>query len=213
MIKKIIELTTINIVGLLFTNIALPQTLVSGGLQNAGNPGPTTVTLNLVYDAMNAEMSIIKAYVSKNGKCPAAGHFGEQAGNLSINNGASCDVITRFGYNNPGPLSGKTIRMVIKNGNANPDAVDFSFRQTISDIDFGSNGVTPSFLKNPPRAFAYSNTIMPSSFGNVPSAGVHDVLTSTYQQIANESSAANPTSSSSIASSDTDPGTFSYNIR
>lgn len=172
------------------------QQLTSGGIQNAGNPSPATISLNLVYGLMDAAMFTIKDYFDSHHQCPPANHIFRQTNNLTLSNGPYCDVIVNFNSKNTGVLSGKTIRLLIKNGSTTPENIDFSFRQAITNIDYGSNGTAPSFLLKPQRPFSYSYTMMQSQFGNVPSADLASVLQKTYEEILAYAAAANSSSSS-----------------
>lgn len=192
MVKFNAKLCLLGVIGLFCSNHSGFGEIVSGGLQNIGNPGPAAVMLNTAYTGMNAMMSQISDYAIQNNKCPPANYFSNQASaGFSLSNGSNCDVIIQFGRNTPGVLQAKTIRVVTNVSGVPINPSDFALRQVITNIDFGSNGTDPSFLLHQAPAFTYSSTLQGTSFGNAASAGLSDVLNDNYQQIASASSTAN----------------------
>lgn len=195
--KLSLRLQMTSVIGLWYAQICFAD-IVNGGLQNMGNASPATIILNLVHVGMNATLASISSYTAQHHQCPPANYFLQRSDNgLVIYNGSKCDVIAYFGANVPGVLKNKTIRTVIKYSSTYPNPADFAFRQTITNIDYGSNGYDPSFLLNQPPPYTWSHTLQASYFGNAASAPLQNVLYDNYDTIAKHSSAANSTSSSS----------------
>ena len=189
--------------------------IIGGTLANASAPGPSGVALNIMYSSINIEMDLIAAYYQKYNKCPAADLFLKQSNHSadlihSVTNGNNCDAIGQFSGRAPGNLQNTTIRMVVKISGPN-SSIDFGFRQPITDIDT-KIGHNASFLQQPQKLYAWSNTAMGSNFGPVPSAPTALVLSATYDQIANGSSTANSTSSSGGSSGNLGTGSGSATI-
>lgn len=194
--------------GLLLSQASFAQ-LTGGGLQNIGNPGPSQTLLNLLYPAMNAALDIVAEYVSAHNKCPPANFFSKQGNNISIFNGPNCDMLAQFnGRNLPGALQGKTIRIVIKiDQGQTPTAADFVFRKIITNIDYGPTGSDANILLVQPPPYTWSHTLQGTSFGNVASAALVNVLNDSYNTVDSSSSSANGTSSTGGGSTQTNIGT------
>ena len=180
--------------------------ITSGGIDNIGTASPSTVLLNLLSLGMNSNMSAVTLYYQNhNNHCPPVDYFLRKPNHgldpiAYITNDSKCGVLAQFSQNAPGVLQNQYVRIVPKMAGSDTSAVDFAYQQTITSVDFGSNGIDSNFFLRPQRAFAWSPSLLSSVFGRAASASVQDVLNTTYDQISQQSTAANSSSTSSGSS-------------
>ncbi len=186
---------------LLAPSISMSVDIINGSLANALNPGPSAVALDLLFASMNVTMDAVALYYKDNNTCPATGLFLKQPSSGSnvieyVTNGPNCAVIGQFSSSAPGPLKGKTVRIVIKLNGTN---TDFNFRQTVTDTDFSPNGSAPTFLLLAQREFAWAPTLQASHFGNTISTSPAKVMALEYTALEryNQQNAAAASSSAS----------------
>ncbi len=182
--------------------IGVSTTLVNGGVQISGIPGPDAVILNVASAAMKATLSQANSYYLEHHALAPANRFLQKfeapSPFISITNNAQGDVILVFSQRTPSSLKGKKIRCAI------PSLPDYAKYICISNIDHGGSG-QPFFL-NSPRNFTPSMTIEASDFGLVYIASTGDVTNMDYSNIQtniNKSSGGSNTSPGTTSSSTT----------
>ena len=192
--------------GLMLPRESMSLSITSGNLSSIGMPGPENIALDLMFLGTDATFSSVSAYYAAEHHCPPANFFLKQPNSgmdmiNSIYNDANCGVVGHFSSKAPGALQNQYIRLVPKQDSSG--VFDFTFRQTITNIDFDPNGKNPSFLNSPLQKYRWSPTLQGSSYGNVPIATLSHVLNDTYAMITQQNTAANSSTSSSSSSGST----------
>lgn len=157
------------------------------GLQNASNPSPEVIILNMVNLGMEKMFAEEAAYFDEHQALPPADHFLQRFRSPSplnfITNDAKGGILLEFSQQNvPDALKGKHIRYVI------PSPPNFATKIVVTDI--GLNNEATPFLQFKQPNFTPSQLFSGSNFPKTFTAPTGAVKSMGYDQLATITSSA-----------------------